>query len=64
MRNYIVFRRSAKCWVSFASANKTVIRKGLTLEEARRMCAHFNDNRTPAQERRGTKYEFCQGGDL
>jgi hypothetical protein len=55
---YTVFRRSATGWASFATARRYIIRKHLTVEEARRMCAQFNDNRTPAQERAGTKYEF------
>jgi hypothetical protein len=55
---YLVFRRSATSFESFASARKTTIRKGLTLAEARQMCASFNDNRTPAQIAAGTKYEF------
>jgi len=62
--NYIVFRRSATCFASFASANKTIVCKGLTREEARRMCSEFNDNRTPAQIRRGTKLEFIARGDF
>ena len=53
--NYTVFTRSAR---EFAKARKITVRKGLTIEEARRMCANFNDNRTTAQVRRGTKMEF------
>ena len=64
LSDYVVFRRSATCWVSFASANKTVVRKGLTREEARRICDQFNSNRTPGQVRRGTKFEFCHAGAL
>ncbi len=62
--NYIVFRRSATCFASFASANKTIVCKGLARDEARRMCSEFNDHRTPAQIRRGTKLEFVARGDF
>ena len=55
---YKVFRRSATDWKSFASARKTTIRRGLTYSEAQRMCGEWNSERTPAQERKGTKYEF------
>jgi hypothetical protein len=58
MTKYKVFKRSATNWDEFATARKTTIRRGLTIEEARRMCAEFNDNRTPAEEKRGTKLEF------
>jgi hypothetical protein len=56
--NYTVFTRSARNFDEFAKARKITVRKGLTIEEARRMCANFNDNRTVAQVRRGTKMEF------
>lgn len=49
--NYRVFKRSAR---------KYTVARGLTLEEARSMCADFNDNRTPSQVARGTKCEFEQ----
>jgi hypothetical protein len=55
---YRTFRRSARNWEQFASARKITVRRGLTYDEARRMCMEFNDNRTPAQVRRGTKMEF------
>jgi hypothetical protein len=55
---YKVFSRSATSWESFATARKTVKRRGLSLQQAREMCAGYNDNRTQAQIRRGTKYEF------
>lgn len=56
---YIVFRRSARNWEEFTRARRFVIRKGLTLEQARTMCRDFNDNRSLTHVRRGTKYEFC-----
>lgn len=60
MKRYTVFRRSATGWESFSRARKYTIRRGLSLEEARQLCASFNDHRTPAQERAGTKYEFTE----
>ena len=55
---YKVFRRSARNFEQFASARKYIIRKGLTIEEARSMCKRLNDERTQAEITRGTKYEF------
>jgi hypothetical protein len=60
MAKYRVFQRSCTNWQEFARARKTTIRTGLTAEEALQMCARFNDNRTPAQVRKGTKYEFTE----
>ena len=57
-RIYYVFIRSARNWEEFAKARKRTIRKGLTYSEAQQFCAEWNRNRTPAQERRGTKAEF------
>lgn len=57
-KTYRVFRRSCRNWTEFASARKTTIRRGLTYAEAQRMCAEFNNHRTPSQEAKGTKYEF------
>ena len=61
-RNYIVFRRSARNFEQFGNARKVIVRRKLTLEEARRACAAFNDHRTEAQIARGTKYEFTTKG--
>jgi hypothetical protein len=55
---YKTFTRSAKNWEQFASARKITVRRNLTIDEARRMCASYNDNRTTAQQNRGTKMEF------
>jgi len=63
-RNYIVFARAARNFHEFAMANKRVVRKGLTREEARAFCIHHNDRRTDAEVRRGMKFEFCSAGDL
>jgi hypothetical protein len=60
MKKYRVFKRSATGWETFASARKITIRRGLTIGEARQMCAEFNDNRSPAQVRKGTKLEFTE----
>lgn len=58
---YTVFKRTwwAKeggKWVPRAG-RKTVIRRGLTVEEARSMCERLNRD-LPASNRRGMKYEF------
>lgn len=55
---YRVFRRSARSWSDFGIARKTTIDTNLTIDEARRVCAEYNDNRTPSQIKRGTKLEF------
>ena len=60
MSRYKVFKRSATGWESFSRARKITVRTGLTLDEARRMCAEFNDNRSAAQVRKGTKLEFIE----
>jgi hypothetical protein len=61
MNTYTVFRRSCVNWEQFAHARKTIIRRNLTIVEARRLCDSFNDHRTPSQCRKGTKYEFTSG---
>lgn len=58
MTTYTVFRRSATSFEELVRANKKIIRTGLGLDEARALCKEFNDHRTPAQERAGTKLEF------
>jgi hypothetical protein len=57
---YKTFKRSATDWKSFGSARKITVDTGLTYEEAQRQCKEFNDNRTAAQIRKGTKLEFTQ----
>ena len=61
--NVTVFKRSATNWKEFASAQKTVVQRGLTVEEAQRMCDEYNDNRTPAQVQKGTKLEWTADPD-
>ena len=58
MKRYRTFRRSCRNWEQFGSARKLTQDRGLDLETARRQCANYNDNRTPAQIRAGTKMEF------
>ena len=60
-RNYIVFRRSARNFEQFGNARKVIVRRKLTLEEARSMCREYNDNRTTTQIAAGTKLEFTTG---
>ena len=60
MPRYRTFKRSATSWETFASARKVTVDTGLTLEQARRACRQFNEQRTPRQIRRGTKLEFEQ----
>jgi hypothetical protein len=57
-RVYRTFTRRAKNWEQFATARKHAIDRNLTLDEARRACTAFNDHRTEAQVRDGTKMEF------
>lgn len=58
MATFKTFKRSATSFATFASARKITVDTGLTEEEARRQCKSFNDNRTSAQIRRGTKMEY------
>lgn len=55
---YRVFRRTAANFEEFARARKVTQERGLTYDEARRCCDAFNDHRTAAQIRSGTKFEF------
>lgn len=58
MTTYRTFKRSCVNWQQFASARKMTVDTGLTYAQAQDRCKEFNDNRTPAQVRRGTKLEF------
>jgi hypothetical protein len=58
MACYRTFKRTCTGWESFARARKMVDETGLTLEEAHQRCDEFNDHRTKAQIRKGTKMEF------
>lgn len=55
---FLVFKRSATDWKSFASARKITVAKVKTEAEARAMCDKFNNNRTAAQIKKGTKLEY------
>jgi hypothetical protein len=57
---YKTFIRSATNWDSFARARKHTVDTGLTYDEARRACQAYNDNRSSAQIRKGTKMEFTR----
>ena len=57
---YKTFLRSCTNWQEFASARKITQETGLSYEEAQRRCADYNDNRKPAQIRKGTKMEFTR----
>jgi hypothetical protein len=57
---YKTFKRSCTNWKQFAKARKITVDTGLTYEEAQRRCDEYNDNRTPAQIRKGTKMEFIR----
>ena len=58
MTAYRTFRRSATGWDSFTTARKYHDANWATIEAARDRCERFNENRTAAQIRRGTKMEF------
>jgi hypothetical protein len=58
MTTYKTFKRSCRNWQEFARARKITESTGLTYEQARQQCEYFNNNRTPAQIRKGTKLEF------
>lgn len=58
MATYRTFKRSCRNWQEFSKARKITVDRGLTHDEARRACETFNNNRTTAQERKGTKMEF------
>ena len=58
MTRYKTFKRSCTDWKSFGSARKTTVDTGLSCDEARQKCEAYNNNRTSAQIRKGTKLEF------
>lgn len=59
-RSYRVFKRSALNFEQFSSARKFTVERGLTYDEAQRLCRANNAMLSPAQVRKGTKYEFEQ----
>jgi hypothetical protein len=58
MTYYKTFKRSCTNFEQFASARKMTEETGLTYEQALQRCDAFNNNRTSAQVRKGTKLEF------
>lgn len=58
MTYYKTFKRSCTNWRLFARARKITQSTGLSYDQAKQECEDFNNNRTPAQIRRGTKLEF------
>lgn len=57
-QRYKTFIRSANNFGEFSSARKRVVDTCLTQDEARRACAAYNAELTPAQKRRGARMEF------
>lgn len=55
---FTTFIRSARNFEEFARAEKQVQETGLTIEQARKACLGFNQNRTDAQKEVGTMMEF------
>lgn len=56
--SYRTFKRSARNFEEFASAEKIEVETGLTISEALLACHDFNTNRSAAEEEMGTKLEF------
>jgi hypothetical protein len=55
-----VFKRSCTDWKSFFRARKITHAWVRTPDEAIAMCDRFNENRTAAQVRKGTKLEWME----
>lgn len=55
---YRTFKRSATSFETFSRARKITVDTHLSYADAREQCDAFNNNRTSAQIRRGTKLEF------
>lgn len=55
---YKTFKRSCTGWEQFAKSRKITQSTGLTYAQAKQECEDYNNNRTPAQIRKGTKMEF------
>lgn len=55
---YRTFIRSARNFAEFAKAKKVTRDTGLSQEEARRACDHYNKTRSPQQIAKGTKLEY------
>ena len=59
--SYKIFKRSATSFEAFCRARCWHICFAASLKEAQEICRRLNDDRTPAQVRAGTKYEFTSG---
>ena len=59
--SYKIFKRSATSFEELARARCWHICFAASLKEAQEICQGFNADRTPAQVRAGTKYEFTSG---
>jgi hypothetical protein len=55
---YRTFKRSCINWREFGSARKITVDTHLTIDQAIKQCDEYNENRTSAQIRKGTKMEF------
>ena len=55
---YKTFKRAARNFEEFASAEKIDVDTGLTLAEARQQCEEFKTTRTPPMIEMGLKMEF------
>lgn len=53
-----IFKRSANNFKEFGSARKSHVGWAKTTAQAVKICDEYNENRTGAQIKRGTKYEF------
>jgi hypothetical protein len=57
-KNYRTFKRTCTDWESYSKARKIEDMSNLTYSEAARRAERLNESLTPAQKRRGTRYEF------
>lgn len=64
MTTYTTFKRTCKNFGQFGSARKTIQDTDLSYETAKERCKEFNENRAPAQIKRGTYLEFMKTEDL
>jgi len=55
---YRTFKRSARNFEEFSSAEKQTVDTGIIWAEAREQCEEFNNNRTSVEIEAGTKMEF------
>jgi hypothetical protein len=58
MDTYRTFKRSARNFEEFSSAEKIEVETGLTYSEAREQCEDFNNIRSDEEIAAGTKMEF------